>query len=117
MLGRETRRLIASPSRLHAVAREILEELDIPIRDTMQLVGSLTGAQRQLLAIATAMGRRPRLLLLDEPTASLGLVESAQVEARCQRSCARRHRRDLGPRHLARAWGRRIRHGWCPSSP
>jgi signal transduction histidine kinase/ABC-type multidrug transport system ATPase subunit len=89
MLGRETRRLIASPSRLHAVAREILEELDIPIRDTMQLVGSLTGAQRQLLAIATAMGRRPRLLLLDEPTASLGLVESAQVEALIVRLLAR----------------------------
>ena len=53
MLGRETRRLIASPSRLHAVAREILEELDIPIRDTTQMVRSLTGAQRQLLAIAT----------------------------------------------------------------
>ena len=89
MLGRETRRLIASPSRLHAVAREILEELDIPIRDTTQLVRSLTGAQRQLLAIATAMGRRPRLLLLDEPTASLGLVESAQVEALITRLVAR----------------------------
>src|SRR5947209_7788808 len=81
LLGRETRRLIASPSRLHAAAREILTELDIPIQDTTQIVGSLTGAQRQLLAIATAMGRHPRLLLLDEPTTSLGLVESAQVEA------------------------------------
>ena len=81
LLGRETRRLIVSPSRLHAAASEILRELDIPISDTTQVVGSLTGAQRQLLAIATAMGRRPRLLLLDEPTASLGLVEKAQVEA------------------------------------
>ncbi len=89
MLGRETRRLIASPSGLHAVAREILEELDIPIRDTTRMVGSLTGAQRRLLAIATAMGRRPRLLLLDEPTASLGLVESAQVEALITRLLAR----------------------------
>ena len=58
MLGRETRRLVAAPSRLHAVAREILKELDIPIRDTTQVVSSLTGVQRQLLAIATAMGRR-----------------------------------------------------------
>jgi signal transduction histidine kinase len=89
MLGRETRRLVASPSRLHAVAREILEELDIPIRDTTRMVSSLTGAQRRLLAIATAMGRRPRLLLLDEPTASLGLVESAQVEALITRLLAR----------------------------
>jgi signal transduction histidine kinase/ABC-type multidrug transport system ATPase subunit len=89
MLGRETRRLVASPSRLHAVAREILDELDVPIRDTTQMVGSLTGVQRQLLAIATAMGRRPGLLLLDEPTASLGLVESAQVEALITRLLAR----------------------------
>ncbi len=89
MLGRETRRLVAAPSRLHAVAREILKELDIPIRDTTQVVSSLTGVQRQLLAIATAMGRRPRLLLLDEPTASLGLVESAQVEALITRLLAR----------------------------
>jgi signal transduction histidine kinase len=89
LLGRETRRLIASPWRQHAVAREILEELGIPIRDTTQMVGSLTGAQRQLLAIATAMGRRPRLLLLDEPTAALGLVESAQVESLITRLLAR----------------------------
>ena len=89
LLGRETRRLIASPSRLHALAREILTELDIPIPDTTQLVSTLTGAQRQMLAIATAMGRRPGLLLLDEPTASLGLVESAQVEALITRLLAR----------------------------
>ena len=89
LLGHETRRLIASPSRMHALAREILEELDIPISDTTQMVSSLTGAQRQLLAIATAMGRRPRLLVLDEPTASLGLVESAQVEALITRLLAR----------------------------
>ena len=89
LLGRETRRLIVSPSRQHAAAREILDELDIPIRDTTQVARSLTGAQRQLLAIATAMGRRPQLLLLDEPTASLGLVESAQVEALITRLLAR----------------------------
>lgn len=89
LLGHETRRLIASPSRMHALAREILEEHDIPIGDTTQMVRSLTGAQRQLLAIATAMGRRPRLLVLDEPTASLGLVESAQVEALITRLLAR----------------------------
>src|SRR6202044_2575121 len=38
------------------------------------------GGQRQLVAVARARGRRPRLLALDEPTASLGVMESAQVE-------------------------------------
>ena len=41
---------------------------------------SLSGGQRQLLAVARAMRDRPQLLILDEPTASLGVNESAQVE-------------------------------------
>jgi signal transduction histidine kinase/ABC-type multidrug transport system ATPase subunit len=80
MLGRETPRLMLSVSRLHAAAAAVLHGLEIPIRDTTQLVGSLPSGQRQLVAIAKALSGDPQLLVLDEPTAALGLAETSQVE-------------------------------------
>ena len=69
-----------SETRFHAAAASLLNELRIPLKDTTRSVRSLSGGQRQLVAVARAMGRQPRLLVLDEPTAALGVQESAQVE-------------------------------------
>jgi ABC-type multidrug transport system ATPase subunit/signal transduction histidine kinase len=80
LLGRERRRMLLSDARFHVAARRLLASLGIPIPDTTAPVGSLSGGQRQLLAVARAMQDRPRLLILDEPTASLGVSESKQVE-------------------------------------
>ena len=80
LLGRETPRLMRSSSRFHAAAAEILREFRIPIRDTTRLAGSLSGGDRRLLAMVLAISRRPSLLILDEPTAELGAVETARAE-------------------------------------
>jgi signal transduction histidine kinase/ABC-type multidrug transport system ATPase subunit len=80
LLGQETPRLLFSESRFHTAAASLLDSLKIPIRDTKRLVGSLSAGQRQLVALARAIGQASRLLVLDEPTASLGVIEAGQVE-------------------------------------
>jgi ABC-2 type transport system ATP-binding protein len=57
-----------NPSWDEALALQRMARADIPLK---QKVGSLSGGQRSQLALAMALGKRPKLLLLDEPVADL----------------------------------------------
>ena len=53
--------------------------MGIVVRDAEQAVGTMSGGERQCLAIARAIHFGARVLILDEPTAALGVKQSANV--------------------------------------
>ena len=61
------------------VTREELAKMGIRLRDTAQPVGTLSGGERQSVAIARAVYFGAKVLILDEPTAALGVKEASVV--------------------------------------
>jgi simple sugar transport system ATP-binding protein len=62
-----------------ATTREELGKMGIDIRDPDQAVGTLSGGERQSVAIARAVHFGAKVLILDEPTASLGVKQAGVV--------------------------------------
>lgn len=67
-------------AKANAIALEQMQRFGITrIKDAEQLVGTMSGGERQVLAIGRAMYFGARILILDEPTSALGVKESAIV--------------------------------------
>src|SRR6266542_2843008 len=90
LLGREPlRRLAIDRKAMHAQARSLLAELDAAQIPTRRLVRRLTVAQRQAVEIAKGLSYRPRILVMDEPTAALPPADVAVLFRRVRQLIAR----------------------------
>jgi D-xylose transport system ATP-binding protein len=80
-LGREKRSgLVLDEPTMEQMAAETLAGLSVrTVKSLRQLVASLSGGQRQTVAIAKAVLWNSKLVILDEPTAALGVAQTAQV--------------------------------------
>jgi D-xylose transport system ATP-binding protein len=80
-LGREQRgRIVLDEDTMEQRARETLTGLSVrTLKSVRQLVASLSGGQRQTVAIARAVLWNSKLVILDEPTAALGVAQTEQV--------------------------------------
>ena len=65
--------------RAKSVMREEMAKMGIDVRDPDQMVGTLSGGERQAVAIARAVYFGAKMLILDEPTSALGVKQSGVV--------------------------------------
>ena len=81
LLGHEVRRhLLLDEVTMETTARQTLSDLRVTtVRNIRQLVGSLSGGQRQAVAVAKAVMLDAKLVIMDEPTAALGVSQTALV--------------------------------------
>jgi len=73
-------------------SHELLDQLSVTIPSVRSEVGTLSGGQRQQVAVARSLLGEPKVVILDEPTAALGVPQTKQVLALIKRL----RERDLG---------------------
>lgn len=70
---------ILDKKRMQEESRKILKNLDIEVHSVETEVTMLSGGQRQAVAIARTMTFKPRLIIMDEPTASLSVEKAKKL--------------------------------------
>jgi D-xylose transport system ATP-binding protein len=81
-LGRERvrRKYVLDEASMEHASRETLDSLSVTtLRSVRQLVAGLSGGQRQAVAVAKSVMWNSKLVILDEPTAALGVAQTRQV--------------------------------------
>lgn len=82
-LGRELTKPpfgLLDKARMRQESQDLVDELDVRIPSASSTISDLSGGQRQGIAIARATHWASKLVLLDEPTAALGVAETGKVE-------------------------------------
>ena len=90
-LGRErTRRALMDENAMETAAVQTLTSLSVTtVSSVRQVVASLSGGQRQAVAVAKAVMWNSKLVIMDEPTAALGVAQTAMVLALTKRLAQR----------------------------
>jgi ABC-type sugar transport system ATPase subunit len=84
-LGRETKKLflgiisVLDNDSMHEEAQKVLQRLEIEIPSLRSKIMTLSGGQRQAVAISRSIYWNAKLLIMDEPTAALGVAEQKKV--------------------------------------
>ncbi len=80
-LGRELLKYrLLDEAAMEAKAKQALADLSVvTVRSIRQLVGTLSGGQRQAVAVGKAVMEDAQLVIMDEPTAALGVTQTAMV--------------------------------------
>jgi ABC-type sugar transport system ATPase subunit len=93
LLGHETQRLgLLDEVSMELTAKKTLQDLRVTtVRSIRQPVGSLSGGQRQAVAVAKAVMQDAKLVIMDEPTAALGVSQTELVLSLITRLASRGH--------------------------